>query len=535
VAYDGSLPSLESSLFDIPSTAWEDFVDLIDASDIEAAFAAAAHRLKESVVAAGEGFATDVEVATSPLRGAFEDYDPPEADAHSDEYEKNNRQFLSDTAGVLGEYEHYTPPNASLSSGEVRSYDFPSGFGFLSDLSFNGRGYQGELDVEPLFAFMNFVLDWIVWADIMWRVIQSLRIIKRFLSHAGDDLPVIDVRESQTMSKRRRPAVIFVAVATHPVVVSVIIAGISLLGFSIGLRLYYPMYTSYRQGCVHTKNGTVLTQNAFSVAYNFASQESNEMMADSLSRFDNQRMELCSEHGEPSQRAFQEHDNTMVGSRQSADMMAESLAQYFNCINGSHASFVDKDLFANLTGGQEGAQNPFKQQQLDASRFFIERHSGFIKAQPGGEKAYADQYELRGLSVYNCSALPLCEITCKGADERLLEVATWQAGCFSEMLFHSIVFRFIIGVSIFVCLNASRVLLVGGLVKIFWRDFTSHGFSFLGNVESNGVVKDSVEPRLRERVTTFTRKWTLQGLALVFLAFAVHAPYIAALVLHERA
>lgn len=60
-------------------------------------------------------------------------------------------------------------------------------------------------------------------------------------------------------------------------------------------------------------------------------------------------------------------------------------------------------------------------------------------------------------------------MTCDGPNEELIQGITLHAGCMLEWFFHAgwlTIFTILI---IFVFMNASRVVLLTGLVKLSWR------------------------------------------------------------------
>lgn len=60
-------------------------------------------------------------------------------------------------------------------------------------------------------------------------------------------------------------------------------------------------------------------------------------------------------------------------------------------------------------------------------------------------------------------------MTCEGPNKELLEVVTVHAGCMVEWLFHAGAVRMLAILLMFMFLNISRVILVGGIVKLSWR------------------------------------------------------------------
>lgn len=60
-------------------------------------------------------------------------------------------------------------------------------------------------------------------------------------------------------------------------------------------------------------------------------------------------------------------------------------------------------------------------------------------------------------------------MTCAGPNEELLRVVAVHAGCMVEWMFHAGTVRLAATLLMFLFLNVSRVVLVGGVVKLNWR------------------------------------------------------------------
>lgn len=52
------------------------------------------------------------------------------------------------------------------------------------------------------------------------------------------------------------------------------------------LAFYLPMYRGYQEGCVQSHQGTVFSNNTFSLAFNFASSEGDAVVLDGLGAYD---------------------------------------------------------------------------------------------------------------------------------------------------------------------------------------------------------------------------------------------------------
>lgn len=96
----------------------------------------------------------------------------------------------------------------------------------------------------------------------------------------------------------------------------------------------------------------------------------------------------------------------------------------------------------------------------------------------------AENYKSK--SSFDCTALPVCEISCGGPDAAIVNSASKSCSCMGEWLLNSLVFKTALAVCVYVILNISRVLICKGAVMVLWRSLTLQEFevkstySFLG-------------------------------------------------------
>lgn len=79
-----------------------------------------------------------------------------------------------------------------------------------------------------------------------------------------------------------------------------------------------------------------------------------------------------------------------------------------------------------------------------------------------------DGLEKDGIAL-DCDQIPTCRMSCAGPNEELLRIVTTHAGCMVEWYFHASTVKLGATLLMFLFLNISRVVLVGGIVKLNWR------------------------------------------------------------------
>lgn len=71
--------------------------------------------------------------------------------------------------------------------------------------------------------------------------------------------------------------------------------------------MYIPVYHSYIDGCVvGTANGTLLTNNLYSVAYNYAAQDGNDAFISGMDDYNTEKSDLCSLYTASTQEQYNE-------------------------------------------------------------------------------------------------------------------------------------------------------------------------------------------------------------------------------------
>ncbi|CAN0126983.1 unnamed protein product, partial [Hapterophycus canaliculatus] len=117
-------------------------------------------------------------------------------------------------------------------------------------------------------------------ADYIVRATSSLRLFVRFWGRGGLGLPDADIRIDKAIVGAGgvvtglRKAL--VGALLHPATTTVFFGCVlSLVLYNLA-SLYGPLFADYRAGCVEkTQNGSFFSQNAYSIAYNYAAERGN--------------------------------------------------------------------------------------------------------------------------------------------------------------------------------------------------------------------------------------------------------------------
>ena len=96
-------------------------------------------------------------------------------------------------------------------------------------------------------------------------------------------------------------------------------------------------------------------------------------------------------------------------------------------------------------------------------------------------------------AIFDCSALPHCDITCPGPHKDRLRRITKECSCLTEWFVHSLCFRWLLSILIFGLMNSSRVIFVNGLAKVIWRRLHPGTFTVWATCDENGAIITQLE------------------------------------------
>lgn len=123
----------------------------------------------------------------------------------------------------------------------------------------------------------------LVVADYVFRCASSARLFVRFWGRGGLGLPDADLRIDKSIAgaggviaNARKGAI---RIALHPATTLLFFAIVLLLVVYNVAKLYIPLLNDYKAGCVdRTQDGSFFSQNAYSIAYNYAADGGNRDM-----------------------------------------------------------------------------------------------------------------------------------------------------------------------------------------------------------------------------------------------------------------
>ena len=91
-------------------------------------------------------------------------------------------------------------------------------------------------------------------------------------------------------------------------------------------------------------------------------------------------------------------------------------------------------------------------------------------------------------SVFDCTALPVCKISCSGPNKSIIHSVCKRCSCMVEWLFNAVIFQVAGGIIVYLMMNCTRVLICRGVIMIFWRSLTKEEFEVKTTCTRSGEI-----------------------------------------------
>ena len=484
----------------------------------------AAQSYLTEAVGSTEELRGELAAASSGVSGLLDDYRPPSfnTSAARSQMDGEAERFLDEQAEALSAFatvsEHTAGANSSLEWNGTNVQEAH----LDATIRENGLRFEpfssASISVEMLTLALANVALLATMFDFLWRGWRSARLVLLYWSRASVGLPTLDLREdatSTTVTKTcqelgRDPARCVGACLASPLSGVAIIALALFLLFKAATALYIPAYLHYVDGCIAPpRNGTFLTRNLFSLSYNYAASEGNQLLLHSLDRSNLARAANCSVEV----RRTTEEQRVMQ-----RDVDAAELA-YRTALSEVHLmrtclQVEEVDRLAEGAGVQ-----PYVP----------------LRAVLADDACEGDDPRLRGSrdatlenGVFNCTAVAPCESGCDGPSRAITATFCQRCGCHAEWFLHGIVLHTLLALLVFASLNAFRMVLVDAVCRIFWKQLFAGSFEFIANCDDYGMTNVS-RSRLLEALRAAVRGHVATGWLLLGAAFALNVPWFVVL------
>jgi hypothetical protein len=461
-------------------------------------FANASGAIKNQTVAQAKAWANQINATTVTMPTILQDYNPPPIVVDTPTLNVESDTFLANTKVALGQ-----PPSVDIGDKFNSSIDLhlPTNINVLSSVHFSFMSFGGKFSFLALVDASNAIVWISLVIDYMWRIYKSGRTALKFFSASAMGIPTVDVRQFKT-TKKTPSNLRFWRIITHPYVLTGGMLVLATLGIYALTLAYIPVYQQYKEGCVRSNNGTLITNNSYSFAYNFAAQDGNDDLLLGLHRFDSNRAGVCGTYTQRYTKTATDQETAVSQSTQNANEAGAKIDLINKCL--LNASF---DLSTPGLTNVSTLRNPLNIAAAGVNC------SSYVAPEMAG-------------AFFNCSHLALCNVVCQGPNPVMLRSSTFTAGCDSEWLFHASLFRFLLTILVYVSLNVSRTFILLALCRLNWRALTPMGFNFVGSCSRAGVLASFVKDKLQKQVHVTVRRFEKQAVVFLILAVGVHVPYI---------
>jgi hypothetical protein len=106
-------------------------------------------------------------------------------------------------------------------------------------------------------------------------------------------------------------------------------------------------------------------------------------------------------------------------------------------------------------------------------------------------------------AMFDCSALPTCQLTCGGPDEIMLARRSKDCMCRVEWFWNAHLLQGSLVIVIFLVLNISRDLVCSGLLRVWWSMFLPPVMNVLISVPLSGYSKDKDKHKHKHKHKTY--------------------------------
>ncbi len=427
-----------------------------------------------------------------------EDYDPPQyvgtIDVHnnadeealhfaqkSKTFQSKSRETLGLFSGIGGQYDEdeldMNVPTFNIT--EIKNK--------ASNVELNFEDFhQPDFDFDLWFLNLAYLSDALVLADYIFRAYVSLRLLSRYWSTTSLAMPEIDIRSNKaTKNPFRHPFLAAITFVTSPIGGFIIFVGSSAWLIGIITTLYVPLLQQYTSGCMRLGDGTFLTNNLYSFAYNHAYQDGSGLLVEGMDAYDIKRGDSCTSRYASSVNL----QNNMNANLTAYTNFYQELSQDM----GLSRRCVDSDLldtmFLYACWDPDHWMCPIDERFDPPQPFEL---PGTLLNDPSClvEVDGSDDWILND-AIFDCESIPTCSIECELPRKELLNEASERCGCTLEWYIHSQWLGTALAFVIYLCMNIARVLFFAGLTRVLWKQIHPERFTVVATCNSDGALVTS--------------------------------------------
>ncbi|KAL7434649.1 hypothetical protein ACHAXM_004243 [Skeletonema potamos] len=513
LAVDVAFPDVESIFtsigsFDSIESLWSQVVPNVDGYYDNLAYISDGIRARFNGMVDGIVDAYNSTVRLVPF-SLPEDYDPPQfvgtMDVHSsaDEeallfvekskaFQSKSRETLGLFSGIGGQYDEdqldMNVPVFNIT--EIRNKVTNI------DLSFESF-QQPEFDFDLWFLKLTFLSDGLVLADYILRAYMSARLISKYWSSTSLAMPQIDIRSNKETRNpfRQHPALAAIMFVTSPIGGFMIFVGSSAWLIGMIAALYIPLLQQYTSGCVHLGDGTFLTKNLFSFAYNHAYQDGSGLLVEGMDVYDIKRGDSCNARYASSVTLQNNMNTNLTAYTNFYQELSQKMGLSRRCVDSYELDSLFQDACCGLGTYPDcpsiSSHSPVcpMDDTLDIPLPFkfpgiaLNDTSCLVEVD-GSDWILSD-------AIFDCERIPTCSIECELPRKKLLNDSSELCGCTLEWYIHSQWMGTALAFVIYLCMNIARVLFFAGLTRVLWKRIHPERFTVMATCNSDGELVTS--------------------------------------------
>lgn len=345
--------------------------------------------------------------------------------------------------------------------------------------------------------------------DIVYRVLQTLRLILKHCKHTGTD-EYVDLT-SQPKDTISRCACNLVRSISGPVLVVAAILVLSAIILFYLVRAYAGAYEGYVEGCISSRNGTMLSSNVQSVSNKLVEETANAVTTSVHVRLDARRIQNCQQITSEEQQFLNIMSINQTFSRVEFNETARNVSIVADCVNWSN-------LAAQGARTRDGRDIRFAYiRALDACPSTLTSKSPFI-------------FSFSPVSRQCLEDIPPCDVACVGASESVHRLSH-DSSCHSEWFLHATVLRICLSLIVFISWNLSRLLLLEGLTRLLWAQVGARFIIQMAATAEGDLEGPITQDNISSGVDSKQKWMRIQAYLCLIGSLLVHAPYLYVIVL----
>ena len=480
---------------------------------------------------------------------SLDDYNPPEwSYSYAPDAGNISQQHRDEGEAFLGKMAVSLDAYAELSQYSEPDYEFPTynfsiadeGYSFYENLYFRFERFASpQVNFKFLMLNLGDVNVLFILFDYVWRSYRSFYLFRTFWKRSGLAMPDADMRVDRDENKmlQMNQCQLFLTLLTN-VYVSALIGVSFLTILCIYLAQgYLPLYCEYYEGCVAKEgNGTFVTQNLFSISYNYAAEDGNQDYFNGLEDYNLVRTDYCAEYSTSTQEQQQEDllyltslKNAHASTKQDVWLMAQ-------CVDAAAMDEKFERACCGLQGYEACSYYGYDGNSSLVCPLNPVTHTPFLPLshylnEPACEVDSA-AWALED-AVFHCDNLPECVLTCNGPEREVMKVLTEQCSCTIEWLMHSSWLKFALAFTIYALMNVSRVVFTGALSKLMWRYLSPGVFTYKATCDYDGAYikpgfvkqKDHYQAIVRAELHKSVSRWESFAWIELVMAILVNVPW----------